>query len=372
MIAAVPRVHQTENHMIDAEFYWTKVGAITWGDLAGLVETPSSLWRNGDAPYHGTNDRIDQTLASQFSNSLFLIEPETTNVQVQTEGGMFGPAKRRVRADFRYNGTVYNFIVTDPVAEQGFLARANGVYPMNNIYLCISLTEAYEGDGCCHKLVATSLSDQLARLVMQDIVFTIGHSTRPAERFIALLKQHNITALADVRSKPYSRMNPQFNREDLKEALRESGIAYVFLGKELGARTEDRSCYHEEKVQYGRLAQTELFHHGLDRAQEGAKKYRIALMYAEKDTLVCHRTILVARHLETLGLEVRHIHGDGQLETHADAMRRLLRQLHLPEGDMFSSREEIVAEAYRLQEERVAYSASDGAPDPSAVRSVAE
>jgi hypothetical protein len=157
-----------------------------------------------------------------------------------------------------------------------------------------------------------------------------------------------------------------------EEALRESGIAYVFLGKELGARTEGRSCYHEEKVQYGRLAQTELFHHGLDRAQEGAKKYRIALMYAEKDTLVCHRTILVARHLETLGLEVRHIHGDGQLETHADAMRRLLRRLNLPEGDMFSSREEIVAEAYRLQEERVAYSASDGAPDPSAVRSVAE
>ena len=69
---------------------------------------------------------------------------------------------------------------------------------------------------------------------------------------------------------------------------------------------------------------------------------------------------------------VRHIHGDGQLESHADAMRRLLRQLHLPEDDMFNSREEIVAEAYRLQEERVAYSASDGAPEPSAVRSAAE
>src|SRR5271166_3573940 len=74
MIAAVPRVHQTENHMIDAEFYWTKVGAITWADLAGLVDTPSSLWRNGDSTHHGTNDRINQTLASQFSNSLFLIE----------------------------------------------------------------------------------------------------------------------------------------------------------------------------------------------------------------------------------------------------------------------------------------------------------
>ena len=53
-------------------------------------------------------------------------------------------------------------------------------------------------------------------------------------------------------------------------------------------------------------------------------------------------------------------------------MRHLLRQLHLPERDMFSSREKIVMEAYCLQEERGAYSASDGAPDPSAVRSVAE
>jgi putative nucleic acid modification protein with dual OB domain/uncharacterized protein DUF488 len=214
MIAAVPRVHQTENHMIDAEFYWTKVGAITWGDLAGLVETPSSLWRNGDSTYYGTNDRINQTLASQFSNSLFLIEPETMNVQVQTEGGMFGPAKRRVRADFRYNGTVYNFIVTDPVAEQGFLARANGVYPMNNIYLCISLTGSLRGRWVLPQACGYHLErPAIARLVMQDIVFTIGHSAQPAERFIALLKQYNITALADVRSKPYSRMNPQFNRK---------------------------------------------------------------------------------------------------------------------------------------------------------------
>jgi len=205
---------------------------------------------------------------------------------------------------------------------------------------------------------------------MQEFVFTIGHSTQPAERFIALLKQHGITAVADVRSQPYSRMNPQFNREDLREALRESGVAYVFLGKELGARSEDRACYHDGKVQYGLLAQTDLFRHGLDRVQEGARNFRIALMCAEKEPLECHRTILVARHLETLGLEVRHILGDGRLESHAEAMNRLVRQLHLPEGDMFRSREDVVAEAYRLQEERVAYSLSAGAPAES-VRSAA-
>src|SRR5690242_12243720 len=108
---------------------------------------------------------------------------------------------------------------------------------------------------------------------MADIVYTIGHSTHPLDRFIALLKRHEITAIADIRSKPYSRMNPQFNREELRVALRTEGITYVFLGKELGARTDDPSCYHEGKVQYDRLARTDLFQQGLERVREGAQKY---------------------------------------------------------------------------------------------------
>ena len=74
---------------------------------------------------------------------------------------------------------------------------------------------------------------------MQNVVFTIGHSTQPAEHFIMLLRTHGVTAVADVRSKPYSRMNPQYNREDLRAALGEAGVSYVFLGKEWarGART---------------------------------------------------------------------------------------------------------------------------------------
>jgi hypothetical protein len=160
MIAPVPRVHQTENHMIDAEQYWTKEAALTWADLPSLVERPASLWLNGASTYHGTNDCVAQVDAAQLSSSLFLIRPETLNVQVQTEGGMFGRAKKRVRADFRYNGTGYNFIVTDPIAEQAFLPRDEGVFPVNAVYLCVSLTEAYDGDGRCHKLVATIITEQ--------------------------------------------------------------------------------------------------------------------------------------------------------------------------------------------------------------------
>jgi hypothetical protein len=160
MIAPVPRVHQTENHMIDAEQYWTKETALTWADLPALVERPASLWLNGASTYHGTNDCVAQIHAAQLISSLFLIRPESLIVQVQTEGGMFGRVKKRVRADFRYNGTGYNFIVTDPVAEQVFLLRDEGVFPVNNVYLCVSLTEAYDGDGRCHKLVATIISEQ--------------------------------------------------------------------------------------------------------------------------------------------------------------------------------------------------------------------
>src|SRR5437773_2453789 len=117
---------------------------------------------------------------------------------------------------------------------------------------------------------------------MQE-VFTIGHSAHDLEHFTALLVRHNVTAVADVRSMPYSRVNPQFNRETLKQHLLRAGIAYVFLGKELGARSEDPSCYVNGKVQYGLLAETDLFRKGLDRVCVGMHKYRLALMCAEKD-----------------------------------------------------------------------------------------
>jgi uncharacterized protein (DUF488 family) len=204
---------------------------------------------------------------------------------------------------------------------------------------------------------------------MTHIVYTVGHSTMTAERLMGILKQHAITALADVRSQPYSRMNPQFSREYLKEALRENHISYAFLGLELGARSEDRSCYDHGKVQYSRLAQTAMFKKGLARVREGARKHRIALMCAEKEPLECHRAILVSRYLILGGLEVRHILNDGRLEYHADAMNRLIRHLHLPEDDMFRSRDEIISEAYRLQGDRIAYVEKDrpGNVDWSAV-----
>lgn len=186
-------------------------------------------------------------------------------------------------------------------------------------------------------------------------VLTIGHSTHPIDRFLALLDTHGITAIADVRSAPYSRFQPQFNREPLQQALKKHGIAYVFLGRELGARSEDGACYEDGRVQYRRLAGTDLFQSGLDRVVEGAHSYRLAILCAEREPLECHRTFLVGRELEARGVSVAHIHADGRVETHADALTRLLAVLGMPDTDLFKTREQLIEEACALQEGRIAY-----------------
>ena len=206
---------------------------------------------------------------------------------------------------------------------------------------------------------------------MMSTVFTIGHSTHSIEQFLSLLRRHGITALGDVRSTPYSRFNPQFNREPLKQHLNECGIDYVFLGMELGARSEDASCYDHGKVQYDRLAQADLFQKGLAQVREGSRERQVALMCAEKDPLECHRTILVSRHLGSMGIEIQHILADGKLESQGDALKRLVTQLRLAGPDMFRSPADVIADAYRIQGERIAYNSSEVVQADANARSVA-
>jgi len=186
-------------------------------------------------------------------------------------------------------------------------------------------------------------------------VLTIGHSTHSLETFVKLLKQHAVTVLADVRSAPYSRFNPQFNKDALERSLKMHDIKYVFLGRELGARSDDRSCYENGRVQYARLARTDLFRTGIERVVRGASDYNVALMCAEKDPLECHRALLVARALAGLGIVVQHILADGRLESQEDSMERLLNLVGLPHQDLFRSKDELIGEALDRQEQRIAY-----------------
>jgi uncharacterized protein (DUF488 family) len=185
-------------------------------------------------------------------------------------------------------------------------------------------------------------------------LFTIGHSTHSITDFLDLLALHEIQAIADVRSQPYSRMFPHFSRPALEPTLKREGIYYVFLGRELGARREEPECYVGNAVSYERIACTLAFRKGLDRLRRGIESYRIALLCAERDPLDCHRTILVARHASRFA-EIMHILADGRLETGRQAETRLLQHFDFSEKDMFRSRDEMLAEAYVRRGKEIAY-----------------
>ena len=189
---------------------------------------------------------------------------------------------------------------------------------------------------------------------MSAPVLTVGHSTHPLAVFLALLQKHSVTAVADVRTAPYSRFNPQFNRKTLAKALDEHGIRYIFLGRELGARSKDPTCYEDGRLQYARLAHTALFCSGLDRVIQGARDYRVALMCAEKDPINCHRTILIGRELVHRGTDVMHILVDGRLEPHDETIQRLSVRLGIADPHLFSSPAELIEQAYAVQAARIA------------------
>ncbi|QDT56149.1 hypothetical protein Pan44_42000 [Caulifigura coniformis] len=190
---------------------------------------------------------------------------------------------------------------------------------------------------------------------MPGQLLTIGHSNHPFETFAGLLLQNGITAVADVRSTPHSSYNPQFNREPLAARLSDAGIAYVFLGEELGARRLEPECYRGDQVDFLLTSRSALFARGLKRVSEGLKQFDIALMCAEKDPLECHRTGLVCRrgasHLGRPG----HIRPDGSIETCDDLETRLLDLAGQPRTDLFRSLEDRLDEAYAWLERRIAY-----------------
>jgi len=160
-------------------------------------------------------------------------------------------------------------------------------------------------------------------------LFTIGHSNLSIEAFVLLLQKHGITAVADVRSHPFSRYLPHFNKSEITASLSSAGIQYVFLGKELGARPEDLSCYDTSgKALYDRIAATPLFSAGIQRLLKGAASYKISLMCAEKDPITCHRTILVCHKVREFNWQIHHILSDGNLESHQDLEARLLTKFN--------------------------------------------
>jgi uncharacterized protein (DUF488 family) len=186
-------------------------------------------------------------------------------------------------------------------------------------------------------------------------VLTVGHSAHSADDFAALLAKSGVTAIADVRSSPYSRQFPHFAREALAARLKQDGIAYVFLGRELGGRPADGCLYRDGVADYDRMASTPGLRQGLDRVLEGASRYRIALMCSEAEPLECHRCLLLARTLRLRGVGVGHVLCDGTVEAHAATEGRLLAATARQGADLFASEAELLDLAYEAQRRRFAF-----------------
>jgi uncharacterized protein (DUF488 family) len=187
-----------------------------------------------------------------------------------------------------------------------------------------------------------------------NTILTVGYSTDSFETLVARLQRNAVQVVADVRSQPFSARNADFSRPQLERSLVDAGLRYVFLGELLGARSTDVSCYVEGRVRYDRLASRAPFAAGLDRLLRGATEHRVALLCAERDPLRCHRSILIARELVLRAVQVVHIVGE-TLESHEEALDRLLREEGLRQADIFRTREELVAEAYAKRESQIAY-----------------
>lgn len=164
------------------------------------------------------------------------------------------------------------------------------------------------------------------------VVYTIGHSNHSLEQFLKLLKQHGIQVVIDVRSYPYSRWVPHFNREILQKALKTQGIHYLFRGNLLGGRPQGQEfCNQKGEVLYKNLAKAPFFKRGLAEVLQLASSAKLVLMCSEENPHSCHRFLLIGKELLKKGVRVLNILRDGSLEE--GKIEKKQEQLGLFEGN---------------------------------------
>ena len=164
-----------------------------------------------------------------------------------------------------------------------------------------------------------------------------------------------MTAVADVRSVPYSRYVPHFNQDSLSGSLRSNGIKHVPLGGLLGARPDNPACYREGKISYQLLSSTPAYQEGITRLLKGCETEIIAVMCTEKDPINCHRMVLISETLiNECNQDISHIHDTGDIETHQEALQCLAALHHLDQPTLWDDSSRF-QEALQLQEARIAY-----------------
>jgi uncharacterized protein (DUF488 family) len=203
-------------------------------------------------------------------------------------------------------------------------------------------------------------------------LLSVGHSNHELPDFLRLLQGAGVTAVADVRSHPFSQRLPQFNRPDLERALRACDIGYTFLGDDLGGRPRPRDLYDAEgRVDYEKVRTTAAFRRGLARLLEGLEWFTVAMLCSEADPLDCHRGLMITPALLERGVSPIHLRRDGSQETTAEMEERLLALTGVGKGvldGLFAAavtpeeRRQFLAEAYRAHARRKAFRQR---PDPA-------
>ncbi len=174
-------------------------------------------------------------------------------------------------------------------------------------------------------------------------LYTVGHSNHTADRLLELLRGNGVGVVVDVRSAPFSRYSPQFNREQLARHCA-GRLRYVWMGDSLGGRPADRACYDEAgHVLYAPLSRTESFLSGIAALERRSEHYCLAVLCSEADPVACHRSLLITRVLRARGMpdgRIRHILADGTVRNDSelpiqvpmleDAWRSPLSALHEP------------------------------------------
>ncbi len=147
-------------------------------------------------------------------------------------------------------------------------------------------------------------------------LYTIGHSNHSLDFFLSLLEKFSIEAVVDVRSYPYSKFVPHFNRESLKEALQARGIEYIWMGDKLGGKFTLGK--HKElrlpsgKIDWEKVKKADFFLRGIEELCRLAQEKTVAIMCAEENPARCHRGFLITPVLLEKGVEVFHIRKNGR------------------------------------------------------------
>jgi hypothetical protein len=159
LLAPRPHTFQTENHLIDADRYWSFDRVATFAAARLAVDGGAgALWDNQFSTYNGLHDKVEAAAAVPEQGSLRLIEVADLVIHVGVEGAAFGNAKRKVRGRFTHIGVQHWLVITDPLVESHYLAAGDGTHQVGQALLCVSLSEPF--NGWVFKLIAAVIQRQ--------------------------------------------------------------------------------------------------------------------------------------------------------------------------------------------------------------------